>query len=267
MLFDLMLENLGLRDLNPLICGHEDCAPGHCYGPAVRGYTLLHYVLSGCGVFETGGKRYPVHKGQIFVIHPREVTTYVADSVTPWHYCWVGFELGFALPAPLDCPVITAHHCDYIFRSLCFQRNTVENPEWYVAGRVYELLSLLSVQDDTGRSSAQRYVQRAKNYMDSCYMEDISVERIAARLGLNRSYFCRIFRAVLEVTPSSYLLNLRLESAAELIRAGCAPWEAAQGCGYGDTASFSRIFKKRFGVAPSIYRRQNAPEHFPEPPI
>ena len=48
---DLVLSNLHLRDLNPRICGREACAPGHTFGPAVREYHLLHYVVRGTGVF------------------------------------------------------------------------------------------------------------------------------------------------------------------------------------------------------------------------
>ena len=29
--------------------GEQACPAGHTYGPAVRGYYLIHYVLSGCG--------------------------------------------------------------------------------------------------------------------------------------------------------------------------------------------------------------------------
>ena len=46
----LMLTNRHLRDLNPILAGAENCEPGHAFGPAVRNYTLLHYVASGRGV-------------------------------------------------------------------------------------------------------------------------------------------------------------------------------------------------------------------------
>ena len=37
--------------LNPVQFGSEECAPGHFFGPAVRTYWLLHYVVSGKGTF------------------------------------------------------------------------------------------------------------------------------------------------------------------------------------------------------------------------
>ena len=42
---DTLLDNLHMADINPRICGVEACAPGHSFGPAVREYFLLHYVV------------------------------------------------------------------------------------------------------------------------------------------------------------------------------------------------------------------------------
>ena len=67
---DLVLSNLHLRDLNPRICGREACAPGHTFGPAVREYHLLHYVVRGNGVFRRAQTVYTLRAGDIFVIRP-----------------------------------------------------------------------------------------------------------------------------------------------------------------------------------------------------
>ncbi len=72
--------------------GREACAPGHRYGPAKRGYHLMHIVASGCGVFCDGRREYALKAGQGFMIFPDGVTVYTADSVTPWDYVWVGFS-------------------------------------------------------------------------------------------------------------------------------------------------------------------------------
>ena len=54
--------------LAPLTFGWEACAPGHQFGPAVRHYHLLHYVLEGEGTFLKGGATYRVDAGDLFVI-------------------------------------------------------------------------------------------------------------------------------------------------------------------------------------------------------
>lgn len=252
--FDLMLENLELRDINPRICGWENCVSGHSYGPAARSYWLLHFVRSGKGVFERDGQCHPVSKGEIFVIRPGEVTTYRADEQEPWQYSWLGFDASIKLPSCLEQPVVAADGCEHIFGSLLHYTEGDGNNELYVCAKIYELLGILSQRDTPAHQQIHRYVRKAKNYMKSSYTEQISVQQMARQLGLDRSYFCRIFKEIVGCPPNQYLVRLRLERAAELIaERGYSPAEAAAGCGYADTVNFSRMFSRHFGVPPSRY--------------
>ena len=67
-------------------------------------------------------------------------------------------------------------------------------------------------------------------------------------------YLCRLFRQEMHTTPHKYLANLRLQTAADILRAGGSSiTEAARMCGYHDPLYFSRMFKKKFGVSPREY--------------
>ena len=67
-------------------------------------------------------------------------------------------------------------------------------------------------------------------------------------------YLCRLFRQEMHTTPHKYLSNLRLQTAADILRAGGSSiTEAARMCGYQDPLYFSRMFKKKFGVSPREY--------------
>ena len=68
--------------------GRSDTMPGHKYGPAVRPYYLIHYILSGSGIFKVDNVTYHLHAGQGFLIVPNCRTTYIADKETPWSYIW-----------------------------------------------------------------------------------------------------------------------------------------------------------------------------------
>jgi AraC-like DNA-binding protein len=97
------------------------------------------------------------------------------------------------------------------------------------------------------------YVRRAESYINTAYMQDITVENIAKMLSLDRRYLSRIFKAKNGVSIKEYITARRLEGAARLLKAGYCVSEAASMCGYGDTANFSKSFKRRFGVPPSKY--------------
>ena len=98
---ELIFENFGLQDLNPIIAGNERCLPSHQFGPAVRSYWLLHFVVSGKGVFRTSRGEYSLGKNDIFVIRPYEITYYEADKSEPWEYMWIGFSSSIPLPMKL----------------------------------------------------------------------------------------------------------------------------------------------------------------------
>ena len=89
---NIPIINRKFQDINPLVFGWEDCAKGHCFGPHIRDYYLIHYVYAGKGVLENSDGVFPVETGQIFVIHPGQVTTYTADKDNPWKYIWIGFD-------------------------------------------------------------------------------------------------------------------------------------------------------------------------------
>ena len=79
----VLLSNQRWKEVNPIQFGWEHCAPGHSFGPASRSYLLLHYVVSGKGVFTVGGRSYDLGPGQIFVIHPYDMTYYCLLYTSP----------------------------------------------------------------------------------------------------------------------------------------------------------------------------------------
>lgn len=73
-------------------------------------------------------------------------------------------------------------------------------------------------------------------------------------------YLSRLFRQEMHTTPHKYLLSLRLQAAADILRVGTGSsiTEVARMCGYSDPLYFSRMFKKKYGVSPREYARQDA---------
>ncbi|WP_343229034.1 helix-turn-helix domain-containing protein [Rhizobium setariae] len=87
---------------------------------------------------------------------------------------------------------------------------------------------------------------------------DLSVEKIAARMGCTPRYIFRAFETQ-GVTPSQFIWEARLKRArADLGSAGCAARSIsaiAFSLGFSSSAHFSRAFRQRFEISPRDFRR------------
>ncbi len=237
-------------DLNPVQFGYENCAPSHFYGPAVRTYWLLHYVVSGEGDFTREGKTYHLGMGDIFVIPPYLETYYQADANRPWQYIWIGFTATGGLPDPFQAPVIHCPAAGAIFEEMKNCARYEAGRSAFLAARLWELMSLLLEQ---GKPEVD-YIKKALHCIRSEYMTALTVQGLADRLGLDRSYFSALFKERTGLPPGKYLLRYRMEKAAELmLRHGERPSTAASSVGYPDLYHFSKTFKAHFGLSPRDY--------------
>lgn len=247
----------GYGGLNPVQFGYESCASCHSFGPAVRTHWLLHYVVSGFGSFTREGVVHRLGPGQIFVIPPYMETFYEADKEKPWQYIWIGFTTKEQLPEVFLQPVILCPDAGEVFEEMKCCADMESGKSAFLSGCLWKLTALFL---ERGKQKPD-YVDKALNCMYSEYAQGITVQEIADRLGLNRSYFSELFSKRTGTPPGEYLLHLRLTKAAELMRIyGEHPSTAALSVGYEDVCHFSKIFKKHFGVSPRGYRKLNASE-------
>lgn len=250
------------KPIVPLECGYEECIPSHAFGPAIRSYYLLHFVVSGKGEFSSKNGRYTLSENDIFIIRPYEITYYEADEKEPWTYIWIGFKSDVPLPkALLENDVIRAPFLRKSFESLIseeyFPNERVDGAcETYLAGVIMQMLGLLLRGESGDSDTSENYVSRAKSIIEFEYYNGITVTDIAKRLHLNRSYFTELFKAETGKTPHKYLTDHRMKQAAKLLRKkGLSVSVTALSVGYPDVFVFSRAFKNYFGVTPTEYAK------------
>src|SRR5262249_9571974 len=84
-----------------------------------------------------------------------------------------------------------------------------------------------------------------------------SVGELANEVALSRSAFSARFRELVGESPQRYMTRTRLTHAAALLRTTDASLvQIAASAGYGTEFSFSKAFKRNFGIAPGAYRGQ-----------
>ena len=107
----------------------------------------------------------------------------------------------------------------------------------------------------------------AKVFIDENYHEPIDLDRISQKAFLSRYHFHRLFSQVYKRTPHEYLTYKRIEKAKDLLSQNKQVTEVCNEVGFESLNSFSVLFKREIGFAPTYYRnmawlkKQQAKEH------
>ena len=126
---------------------------------------------------------------------------------------------------------------------------------------LYGLLGDLLSQHSRPLSDA--VVDRAVGYMQANYPQALTVDAIAAQVGLERTYFSEQFKKRTGLSPYRYLTRLRLQHAMSLLDTQrYSISEAAYMVGM-DPHNFARLFKKEVGCTPQAYVRHVKSGHNP----
>lgn len=250
--------------LYPIYSGEETCAPGHYWGAGVRGTYLVHYVISGKGVFYCGPNKYPVQKGQIFVIFPGTIVKYQADTQNPWRYAWVGFQGDEAkdifsqVGITLQTPVFTMQNGAEVLkllRTMPSERGAELKQNLAFTASLYAFMSLLAENTTESVTSENVYADTAVKYIKAHYSEDLSVDQIAEHIGIGRKYLFAVFKRALGLSPKDYIIYYRIERAKEFLQNVQLPiGSIAYSVGYKDPLTFSKMFKIKTGLSPTEYR-------------
>ncbi len=122
--------------------------------------------------------------------------------------------------------------------------------------RICDAYSRLCGKIESEKKSHNRELKEAvQGYIDENFIDPmLCVALISSRFHLSESYFSQFFKEQLGETFGSYLENLRIKRACELIREGELIDNIAQGVGYKSPHSFRRAFKRVKGMSPSSFR-------------
>ena len=85
------LIDKSLSDLAIYSAGYEECSIGYSYGPKIRSYHVVHFVLSGKGVLHINQHMFECRRGDVFIIPAGKISLYQASDTEPWSYAWINF--------------------------------------------------------------------------------------------------------------------------------------------------------------------------------
>lgn len=111
----------------------------------------------------------------------------------------------------------------------------------------------LALQSETPDKEHVALVSAATYYLEAHYGEDLTLSDLATSLHVSPAYLSRTFKGVQGESPINYLTKLRMRRAKDLLlKDQLAVGEVARAVGYQDPYYFSKLFKRYFGIAPSL---------------
>ncbi|MBU4200112.1 MAG: AraC family transcriptional regulator [Verrucomicrobia bacterium] len=215
-----------------------------------------------------GGNRIILDRPTVFWHHPRHSYQYGSLDKRGWDQHWIMVSGSRArrmiedglmpLSATQYLPVLEPLVLAEEFRALvaliqqhdpCRHPETVVRLEHIVAQLIeWRTRTTVPTPYHGGIELLARHLRK-----DPCRTYDFQVE--AARLGLSYSHFRREFRRHIGRAPYDFLLACRMRRAAVALQNTVRQVkEIAADAGYDDMPQFSKLFKKKIGVAPRYYR-------------
>ncbi|HEY6244180.1 MAG TPA: AraC family transcriptional regulator [Pyrinomonadaceae bacterium] len=114
-----------------------------------------------------------------------------------------------------------------------------------------------------------RRIVQAKLFIDANFAEPIDASDIADEACYSKFHFIRTFKSIYGRTPHQHLTHVRVEKAKEMLEAGVSVTETCFSVGFDSLGSFTGLFKRRVGLSPSAYSRQqiNRKEEIRQEPL
>lgn len=273
------------------VFGLDDQFPTGMHG---HEFSELVFVVRGRAVHvfqpmpEEEARVSPLEYGDVFVIHPPAVHGYRnTDCLSIWN---VLFDPnGLELPASLADTMSTYRrffdpryqqqagcgladrrtHLDAVSlnRAQTLVRRIIReqqqrSPGWRLgATAAFTELVLLVCRaapaDFPEEPPRHGWLTTITDYLETHFSRQVSLGDLAEMVHMSPSSLSHSFKRRLGCSPIEYVLSLRVQRAAEMLRDTSASIaDIGEGVGFTDSNYFSRQFKNRLGLSPSAYRRR-----------
>ncbi len=249
-----------------LHAGAEKCPPGKS-AAIRRDHYLLHLVLSGRGTLRTNGRSHELSSHDCFLLRPGQEHVYQADMEHPWEYVWLGFSgvddelLGELYGVPRETsvfrPAFPVRMALLVRRIVTSLKSPSQLEQLY--SMALGVLALGCVGDRSRNAETTTgytdYVEEAVAYIEAEYHVLGGAAAVARYIGLDRSYFSRLFQERTGVSVSQFITETRITHAQRLLADTNMRVSAiAASVGYRSYQSFERRFTAQVGMTPTKFR-------------
>ncbi|MBQ7574135.1 MAG: AraC family transcriptional regulator [Clostridia bacterium] len=239
-------------------------------------YEILYFV-KGNAKYVIENKEFDIDEGDVFMTRPNELHTIIFSSNSIYERHFVQFDDDFLkslsptvyerannvfFTNKISRDAVKQYGIDKLFEdiSVCMSK---KNVEWdllaktYIAQMLVAICNIYNANEYTTSVSSKK-ITLIKQYLNSHFTDDFSLQKIAGEMFMNKYYMCHIFKEDVGMTIKEYIETLRFTYALRLHYEGKKLSDIALMCGYSDYSLFYKNFTKHSnGVSPTEFFKSN----------
>ncbi len=240
-------------------------------GRVLKGYQLL-FISKGGGVFESEyAGSIEINEGTCLFLHSGVWHRYKPNPESGWEEYWIGFNGTFANELMskgffnVELPFIKVGLNSELLRLFHNLIETVQaggqGYQQIIAGIAMQILGVIysvSLYKGQENTPVGKLIEKAKFLMEESLEKPVDFEQLSRALQMGYSTFRKEFKKLTGEPPNQFLLNLRLKRACYLLESTTMNInEIACQTGFDSVYYFSKLFKKKNGQSPKLYRSVN----------
>lgn len=233
---------------------------------------LFFMIMEGAGTLVYDGREYSLSAGDCVFIDCRKPYSHTTSEENLWKLKWIHFY-GPNMDGIYEKytkrggrPHFTPNDAK-LFSGLLTDLHVIANSEDYIRDmrineKITSLLTLIMAESwhtehNIRTGSKKQSLQTVKIYLEEHYREHLTLDHLSRQFYINKFYLSRAFKEQFGMTIGSYLDQVRITHAKQLLRfSRITVEEIGREVGISEAGYFNRVFKRVEGISPGEYRRK-----------
>lgn len=227
---------------------------------------MIGYILEGEGILKYEDNIYNIDENEGFIIPYRNTFHFTPSNgkIKFFNFHFAGSSMDYIYKEFLEDDLIVFRNIDpskfniLMSAIIAADTSTSSHKEFHCNIAIERLLEAILYKEtqNTG-GNKPLFVLKAQKFINKNFREKITLEDIAAHCGISKYHLSREFKTYIGLSPSEYLINVRLYNAQFLLLTTDLPIsEIAVQVGFQNESNFRRQFQKKYEKNASEFRKQ-----------
>lgn len=217
------------------------------YDGVTVGFSRLYYVIDGEAYYEEDGKQVRLKKGYLYLTPVKVPFALYENPMDKLLHTYVHI---YTVPRVATFTEIEVVESTPLFDAVALWRRYAKTEDKELLVAIVQLV-LSCIDIELGKES--KAARLTRKYIDERDGICVSMAELVSAVGYTREHITRAFVSAYRTTPMQYINSRKMELARRLGQSGTSVKETAELLGYSTPYSFSKAFKKYYGLSPEAY--------------